>query len=437
MANDLDVTATEAIARNRAHNKLDPSKLPISQLDASFLMQKISHQERLHSTTAKQELEEFQGFSTNLNPIAVIDLDPYGSSAPFMDAAVGCIANNGLLALTCTDLAVLCGNYAESCFAKYGSMPPKRTQYCHELALRIVLGSLSMHAARHHRAIVPLVSFFADFYVRIFVQVVRCGGELQRVPSRLGYVYQCASCHAWNTQPVGHCVSSDRKPPNNLHFHQANAPTVPSRCEHCDGCWKMSGQIWLDPIHQKDWIARALEHLESNSSMYHTAPRMRGMFTCMQEELNIPFYYSLSQLSNMLHLQTPKLDSVLSALIRQNYEVSGTHCQPGAFKTTAPYSAVLDVMRSWHLLTPAKLANMSVNSPAYKILSVPPKQVANFDIVEQLKKARHTAKQEKILRYMHPPPYWGPATRARKRRYSPTEDKSQNTSPLSHTVLEE
>jgi N2,N2-dimethylguanosine tRNA methyltransferase len=36
----------------------------------------------------------------------VIDLDPYGSAAPFMDAAVQSVKDGGLLCVTCTDMAV-------------------------------------------------------------------------------------------------------------------------------------------------------------------------------------------------------------------------------------------------------------------------------------------------------------------------------------------
>ena len=63
----------------------------------------------------------------------VVDLDPYGTAAPFIDAAVQSVADNGelnhrywqcyvasyftskgLLCITCTDLAVLAGtNYPE------------------------------------------------------------------------------------------------------------------------------------------------------------------------------------------------------------------------------------------------------------------------------------------------------------------------------------
>lgn len=39
----------------------------------------------------------------------VIDLDPYGSPAIFLDGAVQAIRDGGLLLVTCTDMAVLCG----------------------------------------------------------------------------------------------------------------------------------------------------------------------------------------------------------------------------------------------------------------------------------------------------------------------------------------
>merc|ERR1712113_1005456 len=69
----------------------------------------------------------------------VIDLDPYGTAAPFLDAAVQAVSEGGLLCVTCTDLAVLCGNQAEVCYSKYGAFPLKGTKYCHEMALRILL----------------------------------------------------------------------------------------------------------------------------------------------------------------------------------------------------------------------------------------------------------------------------------------------------------
>lgn len=49
--------------------------------------------------------------------VDVVDLDPYGTAAPFIDAAIGCISDGGLLCVTCTDVAVLAGaQYPEKAY---------------------------------------------------------------------------------------------------------------------------------------------------------------------------------------------------------------------------------------------------------------------------------------------------------------------------------
>lgn len=108
--------------------------------------------------------------------IHVVDLDPYGTAAPFVDAGVQVVTDNGccvsptctlvtyvnltgLLCVTCTDLAVLAGtNYPEKwlvplrclvyalclwywqSFANYGGTPAK-AEYCHE-GVRATLNDL-------------------------------------------------------------------------------------------------------------------------------------------------------------------------------------------------------------------------------------------------------------------------------------------------------
>lgn len=111
--------------------------------------------------------------------ITIIDLDPYGSPVPFLDAAIQSIDNGGLLMITSTDMAVLCGNHGETCYSKYGSYPLK-SKFCHEMALRILLHSVQSHASKYGRYIVPLVSLSIDFYVRIFIQVFTSPLETRR-----------------------------------------------------------------------------------------------------------------------------------------------------------------------------------------------------------------------------------------------------------------
>lgn len=59
------------------------------------------------------------------NNFDIIDLDPYGSAVPFLDAAVHSIKEGGMLCITCTDTRVLCGPDLVKCYYYYGTTRAK------------------------------------------------------------------------------------------------------------------------------------------------------------------------------------------------------------------------------------------------------------------------------------------------------------------------
>ena len=88
----------------------------------------------------------------------VIDLDPYGTAAPFLDAAVQAVdGDGGLLCVTCTDMTVLGGSYPEVCYAKYGSMPVK-AKFVHEMSLRVLLHAIDCAANKYGMCATPTVN---------------------------------------------------------------------------------------------------------------------------------------------------------------------------------------------------------------------------------------------------------------------------------------
>ncbi|MCD6164939.1 MAG: hypothetical protein J7J30_05875 [Candidatus Odinarchaeota archaeon] len=92
----------------------------------------------------------------------VIDIDPYGSPVQFLDAAFKVLrAKNGFLCITATDTATLCGVYPEACYRKYHSKP-LRTEYSHELAVRILISHVTMEAAKYDIGIEPVFSYFSE-----------------------------------------------------------------------------------------------------------------------------------------------------------------------------------------------------------------------------------------------------------------------------------
>lgn len=132
----------------------------------------------------------------------VVDLDPYGSASPFLEGAFHCIKEGGLMLVTSTDSAVLCGNYMDTCHAKYNSVPYKGA-HCHEMAVRILLSTIERCANKHKKYIVPLVSLHIDFYIRCFFRVYTQPAEVKLSPCKLAYQLQCSHCPTFWVRPTG------------------------------------------------------------------------------------------------------------------------------------------------------------------------------------------------------------------------------------------
>lgn len=131
----------------------------------------------------------------------VVDLDPYGSASPFLDGAFRCIKEGGMMLVTSTDSAVLCGNHMDTCHAKYSSVPYKAS-HCHDMAVRLLLCYAERVANKHRKYIVPLLSLHIDFYVRCFFRVYTQPAETKCSVSKLGYQLQCSNCPAFWLRPV-------------------------------------------------------------------------------------------------------------------------------------------------------------------------------------------------------------------------------------------
>nr|XP_045235652.1 tRNA (guanine(26)-N(2))-dimethyltransferase isoform X2 [Macaca fascicularis] len=357
VANDTSARAVDLIRRNVQLNDVAHLVQP-SQADARMLM--YQHQ---------RVSERFD----------VIDLDPYGSPAPFLDAAVQAVSEGGLLCVTCTDMAVLAGNSGETCYSKYGAMALK-SRACHEMALRIVLHSLDLHANCYQRFVVPLLSISADFYVRVFVRVFT-GQAKVKASARVKFSAACG-------------------------------PPVTPECEHCGQRHQLGGPVWAEPIHDLDFVGRVLEAVSANPGRFHTSERIRGVLSVITEELpDVPLYYTLDQLSSTIHCNTPSLLQLRSALLHADFRVSLSHACKNAVKTDAPASALWDIMRCWEKECPVKRERLSETSPAFRILSVEPRLQANFTIRED---ANPSSRQRGLKRFQaNPEANWGPRPRAR------------------------
>ncbi|XP_014269291.2 tRNA (guanine(26)-N(2))-dimethyltransferase [Maylandia zebra] len=384
-ANDFSAKAAALIARNAQYNGVS-HLLQASCRDASMLM---------YDMRAKKDRYD------------VIDLDPYGSPASFLDAAVQSVSEGGLLCITCTDMAVMAGNSGETCYSKYGSVSIK-AKYCHEMALRIILHSLDQRAGVYQRYIQPLLSVSVDFYIRVFVRVFTGQATVKNSASKQALVYNCVGCGAFHLQRMGRRTSNGK----HMKYSAATGPPVGPECEHCGQRHQLGGPIWAESIHDLEFVQKVLSAVLGNPCRFGTSKRIEGVLSMVTEELeDVPLYYTVDNLSSTMHCNTPSLLQFRSALLHAGHRVSLSHACKNAIKTDAPPAAIWDIMRCWEKINPVKREKLSPTSPAFKILSTEPSFEACFTVRED---ANPQSRKRHLTRFQeNPQAFWGPKARAK------------------------
>ena len=378
VANDMDPAVVDAMRRNIEFNGPEVIERVVPSVgDARIVMMQ------------------------NPNAFDVVDLDPYGSPSQLLDCAVQAVADGGLLCVTATDMAVLCGNNGEACFAKYGSYPLHKS-YCHEMAVRIVLASIATAAARVKRYIVPVLSCSIDFYVRMFVRVYDSAAEVKNAGTKMGYVYQSQGCDSFYWQRIGRKVVKG----TSTKFQPGHGPPVPQTCPETGAVFSMGGPFWAESLHDVSWAQGILSLVRSRRERFAAFDKIQGLLTSCAEELpDVPLYLNLHDMCKTLRATPMRGEIFRSALINAGYRVSGTHCNPLGVKTDAPWDVIWDIMRCWVADHPVKA---QPGSAADKILTKAPELKANFSrapsAVQYNKKGKN-----KVSRFpMNPSANWGP-----------------------------
>lgn len=404
VANDLDRNAVKSIALNVQHNRLE-DKI------AAHVGNAIGHMYGVAFPPI-----DSHGPNHFSQKYDVIDLDPYGTAAPFLDAALHALNDGGLLCVTCTDSGVFasCG-YSEKTFSLYGGMPIKGP-HSHEGGLRLILHSIATSAAKYGKAIEPLLSLSIDFYIRVFVRVRNSPADVKFLAGKTMIAHNCDSgCGAWTTQTFGRHTAVQGKGPNiNWKYSIGQGPTASPTCEHCGNKTHVAGPMWAGPLHNAEFINRVLDEVKSaDKEVYGTTPRIEGMLITALEELypdyavvpekgplqdnkdiirktlpeqidRTPFFVILSALSKVLHCVAPNEASFKGALRHAGYHVTRSHCKPGSLKTDAPFNVIWEIMREWvRQKSPVKEGSLKPGSAGLKILESMRKTEEKKVVVEE------------------------------------------------------
>jgi len=253
-----------------------------------------------------------------------VDVDPFGSPVLYLDSAIRALRNNGLLAVTATDLAPLCGVHSKACVRKYGGNP-LRTEYCHELAVRLLAGCIATVAAKHDIGSRVVFNHCTDHYVRVYVEIGYGAKKADESVKNLGYVLHCFNC---------------------LHRETEKKPFAKriEKCPECSSKMDYAGPLWLERIFDK----RVCE-LMAKENM-HTAFRNSGkiakLLSVAKGEAEAPVtYYVLDKISDKLTLPVPSVDAMLQILRDSGFQAFPTHFNSRGIRTDAPALTVQKLLQ--------------------------------------------------------------------------------------------
>lgn len=294
----------------------------------------------------------------------IVDLDPFGSPADYIDCMVRSVENGGLVSVTATDTAVLCGKYPEVCLRKYYGLPLNNS-YSNEIALRLLISLIALTSSRLGISIYPLFAHTNMHYIRLYAKAVLSNKLANKIFSNIGYLQHCFGCGNRTVSVV-----------------QPRRET----CELCDAKYCIAGWLWTGRIYDKDFVremmaktfpsqsngikqeyesfGEAANEREEKLKKSHNGYKIRvgndlekiqekknkilqRLFArCFNEHDDIPYYFTSDEIASKLKIGPPPLASIIERLTQAGFRTSHSGLNQTAFKTDAKINEIVTHFKS-------------------------------------------------------------------------------------------
>lgn len=296
---DLSPSALE-LARGNANLNGVMDRVKLRELDANLLMS-------LHSFPKGR--------------FDYIDVDPYGSPVFFIDTAVRATKNHGIIALTATDMAPLCGVNPRACIRKYGGRP-LQGEFCHETALRLLTSIMVRQSAIYEYAATPLFTYYADHYIRGYYRIDKGARVTEKQLNQIGFIKYCPSC-------LNRFPSIE------------NSPEI---CE-CGEKMKIGGPLWIGELSDGEYLDAMITEVEDLD--YLKESRAAGFMRLVKGEQNYPVgFFDIDKVCKKVKIKSIATEDVFKAVTAKGYRITKTHYGPRTIKTDAPIKELDEIFRN-------------------------------------------------------------------------------------------
>jgi tRNA (guanine26-N2/guanine27-N2)-dimethyltransferase len=229
-----------------------------------------------------------------------------------------------MLSITATDTAVLCGVHPEVCMRKYYGRP-LNNHYARETALRLIISLIAITAARLDLAVHPVFVHANLHYLRAYIIVTVSRHDANSVFQEIGYLRDCIKCG--NRNAITESMRGDS-------------------CGLCGSRYSFAGLLWIKRLFDKAFIKKMSDLLDAddaeNVSMRYLK---KGLFTCIEELDDIPFYFLSDEIASRLRTNPNPLQKIIEQLHSIGHRASRTSLDPNGFKTDAGIDQILDLLK--------------------------------------------------------------------------------------------
>lgn len=247
-----------------------------------------------------------------------VDLDPFGTPVRRLQAGVWATSAGGVLSVTATDTAVLCGVYPRVSRRRYGASSLS-CHFSHETGIRVLIGALARAAAQMDTGVEPVFAHSTRHYIRVFVKVNPGASRADEALGRLGYVTWCPHC---GTASV--------------------SESLQSTCSACGKRAKVAGPLWVQGLTAPRVLKEAAEAaagmgLASAARLIRSVEGLDGF---------PPWSYSIEKASSSLGVATVPEQLVLRHLAGGGWKAMRTPFEKTGIKSDASYADFLSAVKS-------------------------------------------------------------------------------------------
>ena len=262
-------------------------------------------------------------------PFQWIDIDPFGSPVKFLDTAIQAISRVGVLEVTATDTAALCGSAKTSAMRRYGSVGITDS-YMHDDATRILLGTIARIAAMHDKSMHPIISLFDGHHVRVTVLLKKSKETASKWRENIGYRIRSAPYH-FSEIPEGKYSGPMWTGPI-FDKEIAGRITCEKALELCAGREEDYPADWdeIDIEHSRREIERSVVHISESANL-------------LSQDHLLVAVNDLGIAAKIKHI--PSMKKLKSGLEKEGFEMARCHMPEAMFATNADWDTVLKVAK--------------------------------------------------------------------------------------------